>query len=116
MPRIKYHEAAGLEVKRGRPPAGKAPSKADLNKLYVNEGRSIRDVAAALGCSKDMVLRTLRKYNISIRPRVRKSALLEYPLRQLHAGIRDKGLRGFARDLGVSPGTIIHHLQTRKEE
>jgi cellulose biosynthesis protein BcsQ len=30
MVRIKYQEAIGLEVKRGRPPAGLAPSKADL--------------------------------------------------------------------------------------
>jgi len=46
MARIKYQEAAGLEVKRGRPPVGPAPSKADLVKLYVKESRSIRDVAA----------------------------------------------------------------------
>jgi hypothetical protein len=33
MARIKYQEAAGLEVKRGRPSIGPAPSKADLVKL-----------------------------------------------------------------------------------
>ena len=49
MPRIKYQEAIGLEVKRGRSPAGPAPSKADLVKLYVKEERSVRDVAAVLG-------------------------------------------------------------------
>jgi hypothetical protein len=48
MARIKYQEVAGLEVKRGRPPAGPAPSKADVVKLYVREGRSVRDVAAAI--------------------------------------------------------------------
>jgi ankyrin repeat protein len=32
---IKYQEAAGLEVKRGRPPAGPAPSRADLVKLLI---------------------------------------------------------------------------------
>ena len=47
MARIKYKEAAGLEVKRGRPPVGPAPSKAALVKLYVKESRSVRDVAAA---------------------------------------------------------------------
>lgn len=55
MARIKYQEAAGLEVNRGRPPAGPSPSKADLIKLYVKESRSVRDVAVVLGCSKDMV-------------------------------------------------------------
>ena len=38
MGRIKYKEAIGIEVRRGRPPAGPAPSKADLIKLYVKEG------------------------------------------------------------------------------
>jgi len=28
MARIRYQEAAGLEVKRGRPPAGPPPSRA----------------------------------------------------------------------------------------
>lgn len=43
---IKYQEAAGREVKRGRPPAGPPPSRADLVKLYVKEARAVRDVAA----------------------------------------------------------------------
>jgi len=47
MGRIKYLEAIGREVKRGRPPAGTAPSKEDLVRLYVEESRSVRDVAAA---------------------------------------------------------------------
>ena len=64
MARIKYQEAIGLEVKRGRPPAGPAPSKADLVQLYVKEDRSVRDVAAALGCSKDMVHRALRNSDL----------------------------------------------------
>ena len=114
MARIKYQEAAGLEVKRGRPPAGPAPSRADLVKLYVKEGRSVRDVAAAVGCSKDAVHRGLKKYGIASRSRARKSALIDYSLRQLKTGIREKGLRGFARKLGVSAGTILHHLRTRK--
>ena len=53
MARIKYLEALGLEVKRGRPPVGPAPSKADLVRLYVKEGRSVTDVAAVLDFSKD---------------------------------------------------------------
>jgi transposase-like protein len=101
MARIKYQEAAGLQVKRVRPPAGPPPSKADLVKLYVQESRSIRDVAAALGCSKDAVHRAFRKYRIKARAGARRrSALLKYRLSDLKAAIRDKGIRGTARELG----------------
>jgi len=49
MTRIKYQEAVGLEVKRGRPPAAPPPSRADLVKLYVKEARAVQDVAARIG-------------------------------------------------------------------
>jgi len=114
MARIKYQEAAGLEVKRGRPPAGPAPSKEDLTRLYVKEGRSVRDVAAALGCSKDMVHRRLRVYGIKVRAGARRgSALLKYPLSDLRAMVKEKGIRGSARVLGVNPSTLLHHLNVR---
>jgi hypothetical protein len=113
MARIKYQEAAGLEVKRGRPPAGPAPSKADLVRLYVNEGRSVRDVAAGLGCSKDAVHRGLRKFGIEIRTRARRSKLRTIPLRDLKAAVREKGIRGTARALGVDKSTLRHHLKVR---
>jgi hypothetical protein len=59
MARIKYQEAAGLEVKRGRTPVGPAPSKAALVKLYVKEERSVRDVAAVLQSGQVSVARQL---------------------------------------------------------
>ena len=114
MARIKYQEAAELEVKRGRPPAGPAPSKAGLVKLYVKEGRSVRDVAAALGCSKDAVHRALAGYGIKARSNARRSKLRTIPLRELKAAVRDKGLRGTARDLEVDKSTLRHHLKVRK--
>jgi hypothetical protein len=114
MSRIKYQEAIGLEVKRGRPPAGPAPSKADLVKLYVKEGRAVRDVAAMLGCSKDAIYRTLRKYGIEVRTSARRSVLLQYRLTDLTAGVKEEGLRGYARKLRVNPSTLLHHLKVRK--
>jgi transposase-like protein len=114
MGRIKYQEAAGLEVKRGRPPVGPAPSKADLVKLYVKEGRSVRDVGAVLGITKDMVHRTLRKYGIEVRTAARRSKLRTIPLRDLKAAVREKGLRGTARELGIDKGTLRHHLKVRR--
>jgi transposase len=113
MSRIKYKEAAGLEVKRGRPSAGPAPSKADLVKLYVKEGKAIREVAEALGCSKDMVARTLKAYGIDARPNASRSRLRTISLRDLEAAIREKGLRGAARDLGVDHSTLRHHLRVK---
>ena len=114
MARIKYQEAIGREVKRGRPPSGPPPSKADLVKLYIKEGRSVRDVAAALGCSKDAVHRALRTYGIAARPNASRSKLRTIPLRDLAAAIRDRGISGTARDLGVDRSTLGHHLKTRK--
>lgn len=114
MARIKYQEAARLEVKRGRPLAGPAPSKADLVKLYVKEGRSVRDVAAALGCSKDAVHQGLKQYGIAARPNASRSKLRAIALDVLEAGVKDHGVRGYALTLGVSMGTLYHHLKTRK--
>ena len=114
MARIKYKEALGLEVKRGRPSTGQTPSKEDLVRLYIGEGKSIREVAKQLGCSKDMVSRTLKKYAIKARVNARReSILLQYRLADLRAAIREKGIRGYARELGIDEGTVRHHLKVR---
>jgi transposase-like protein len=114
MARIKYKEAIGLKVKRGRPAAGTSPSKADLIRLYVKESRSVRDVAATLGCSKDAVHRALNHYDIAVRSNASRSRLRTIPLTDLETAIRDKGIRGTARELGVAEGTIRHHLKVQR--
>jgi len=114
MSRIKYQEAAGLVVKRGRPPVGPAPSKADLVKLYVKESRSIRDVAAALGCSKDIVQRSLKQYGISARSNASRSKLRTIRLQDLEAAVREKGISATARETGVDRSTLRHHLKVRR--
>lgn len=116
MARIKYQEAAGLEVKRGRPATGPAPAKGQLIKLYVKGGMSVREVAAVLGCSKDMVHRALRNYGIAMRPPTRRSSLLKYSFSDLKAAVKAKGNRGAARDLGIDEGTLRHHLKVRKNK
>jgi transposase len=98
------------EVKRGRPPVGPAPSKADLIKLYVKGGMSVRDVAAALGCSKDMVHRELKKYMVAIRPPVKRSRLRKLEPATLFADIAEKGVKGAAANSGVSKRTLQYHL------
>ena len=116
MGRIKYQEAVGLEVKRGRPPAGPAPAKDQLVRLYVKEGRAIRDIAATLGCSKDMVRRALKKYAIEPRTTARRSILLQYRLSDLRTAVKEKGIRGYARELGINPSTLSRFLRSKADK
>ena len=116
MARIKYKEALGLEVKTGRPSTGQTPSKEDLVRLYLKEGRSIREVAQALGRSKDMVARALKGYGIEARAKVRRSGLRKYGLQGLGAAAREKGIRKTARDMGVNPSTLSRFLRSETEK
>ena len=116
MARIKYQEALGLEVKRGRPAKGNKPLKKEIIKLYVKGSKSIREIAKELRCTKDMVARALINYGIRRRSSAPRSSLIKYDLKTLEAGILTKGLRGFARDLGVNPSTLLHHMRVRKKQ
>lgn len=114
MGRIKYQGTIGIEVRRGHPPTGPAPTKDQLVRLYVKESRSVRDVAATLGYSKDAVHRALKDYGVKTRSSVSRSKLRTIPFRDLEAGVREKGMRGTARDLGVDEGTLRHPLKRGK--
>ena len=114
LPRIRYQEAAGRQVKRGRPSTGTMPEKYDLVKLYVQESRSIREIAEMLGCKKDVVHYWLKKYGIETRTMAKRSKLLKYSLSELKEGVKIRGIRGFSRELGVDESTLRHHLQVRK--
>ena len=114
MARIKYKEAARMTVMRGRPAIGRFPKKSDLAKLYVRKGKSIRDVAVQLSCSKDMVSRALKAYGIKARASFKRSILLTKKLESLEAGIKEKGIRGLARELGVDESTLRHHIKVRR--
>lgn len=111
MARIKYKEAAGLEVKRGRPSISKKPSKAKLRRLYVRESKSIREVAEILGCSKDMVYRSLKEYGIELRFKTRRSQLGIYELDYLRSEIDSKGYKQVAADLGVGVTTLRDYMK-----
>lgn len=113
MGRIKYLEAIGQKAKRGRPASGPVPTKADLARLYVQEGRSVRDTAAALGCSKDAVFRALEAFGIPARPRVRRSRLQQIPLQDLKTAVQEKGVRGAARSLGIGEEAVRRYLKKK---
>lgn len=116
MARIKYKEAVGQEVRRGRPSIGKKPSKIELKKLYVGESKSIREVAKILECSKDMVFRSLKEYGILTREHVKKSKLWESSIEKLEKEIETKGIRGFARELGINESTLRYHIKRARNK
>ena len=107
-------QIASLKGRGGRPPYKKKPSKDDLRRLYKAEDRSVREIADLLGCSKDIVFRCLKEYQIEARTNVRRSFLRQYDLANLEAGVREKGIRGLARELAIDESTLRHHLRVRK--
>ena len=100
------------KVKPGRPPSGHAPSKKDLLRLYVRERKSIREVAEALGISKDMVYRTLAAYSLKRRTKgQRRLKLKDYDLSFLQREVRKKGQVRMAEELGVNQSTLSRYLR-----
>lgn len=98
----------------GRQGKGLKPNKEKLIEFYITQSKSIREISTILGCSKDMVYRTLQEYGIKRRSRIRQSKLRKYTISYLEKGVREKGIRGFARELGVDESTLRHHLKVRR--
>ena len=114
MSRIKYKEAAKLDVRKGRPSFGAIPKKTDLNRLYTKEDRSIREVAEILGCSKDMVHRKLIEYGIERKADNKRSKLRILDENVLKAKVEKKGLTKAARELKVDIRTLKKFLSRIK--
>jgi DNA invertase Pin-like site-specific DNA recombinase len=115
MARIKYKEVASINIKKGKPSFGKKPSKETLNKLYMEEFKSIREIADILGCSKDMIYRALREYGIERRSKARKSKLSNYDLKYINETVREKGYRKGAQELGVDKSTLYRYLKGKSK-
>jgi len=90
-----------IHSKRGRP-AGPKPAKAELKRLYVKDGLSIRETAKALGMKRDMVRRILRDYGIKPRGCAKRSRLRAYSLDTIEKTIKEGGMKKAAATLGVS--------------
>lgn len=114
MIRIRYKEAAGIEAKRGKPASGKKPEKKELQRLYVKESRSVREVAEILGCSKDMVYRALQEHGIERRDRIRRSQLRAFKLDFLRNQIKNKGFKHVAAELGVGITTLRDYINANR--
>jgi transposase-like protein len=115
MRKIRRKEKSGAEIKRGRPASGKKPETQELLRLYVQESRSIREIAEILGCKKDTVHYWLKKYDIPARTMAKRSKLLKYSLSELKEGVEEKGIRGYARELGVNASTLSRFLKSEIE-
>lgn len=111
MVRIRYKEAAGLEAKKGKPSVGKKPERSELRKLYVKESKSIREIAQILGCSKDMVHRSLQECGIERRPHTLSPKLEIFDLEFIRETVGQKGYRKGAKELGVDKSTIYRYLK-----
>ena len=101
--------------KMGRPPSGLSPSKKDLLRLYSREGKSIREVAEALGISKDMVYRALKSYGIERRSHTWGPKLEKYDLEFLEELVKKEGFRQGAKNLGVDKSTLFRYLKKARE-
>ena len=86
----------------------------DLLRLYTKEGKSIREIGEILKCSKDMVARALKAYGIEARSKASRSRLRIIELSVLEEAVKNKGIRGYARELGITEGALRHHLKVRK--
>jgi len=101
----------GAKRRPGRPPVIKKPERKDLKRLYVTEGKSIREVAAVLGCTKDTVSRTLQEHGIERRAGVKRSRLKEYRPAELRRRSRQEGAAKVAQELGVAVSTLRYYMK-----
>lgn len=101
-----------FEMKKGRPALGKKPEKEELKRIYIKESLSLREVAEVLGCSKDMVYRTLKEYGINRRSKTRRSQLRIYELDFLKSEVSKKGYKQVAAELGVGVTTLRDYMRS----
>jgi len=114
MTNVRYKEAIGLETKRGRPAVGRKPGKKELQRLYIKESQSIRDIANILDCSKDIVFRALKEYRIERRSQAKRSKLLSQDIKFLEKKIQEKGYRKVAKGLDINHTTLMRFMKKRK--
>jgi len=98
-------------MKKGRPALGKKPEKEELKRIYIKESLSLREVAEVLGCSKDMVYRTLKEYGIERHPGFKRSKLKVYKPKELRRKAKEIGASILAEELGVHVTTLRRYIK-----
>lgn len=90
------------------------PDRKTIKRLYVTRGLSLREIAEKLGVHHATVKYYLKKYGIAARPKASRSALRKFKLEALERGIKEKGVRGYARELGIHENTLRYYLKKAK--
>ncbi len=101
-----------MNNKAGRP-AKPRPTRGELARLYVVEGRAVRDVAAVLGCSKDLIYRALAEYGLKRRPNAKRSKLRAHDPGVIRGKVETLGFLGAAEALGVDASTLRRFMAAR---
>ena len=114
MARIKDEETS-MDVKPGRPKISKNPNKVELQRLYAKDGKSIRQIATHLCLHPDTIHYWLKKYGIKTRSMAKRSKLRKYKHSALENGAKERGIRGYAKELGVHENTLRNYLKRIKE-
>jgi len=109
-PRFIKTPEPGRNSHSGRP-RGPRPWENDLRRLYVLEGLAVREVAARLGVSKDLVHRALKELGIERRSCLRRSGVTNADPARILSEVIDRGAEGAAEALGVSRRTMFYHLK-----
>jgi len=91
------------------------PDRKTIKRLYVTRELSLREIAEKLGVHHHTVKYYLEKYGIPARPKASRSALRKFKLEALEQGIREKGVRGYARELGIHENTLRYYLKKAKK-
>ena len=111
MGRIKYQEAAGLEVKRGRPRRMvEEKEKERLTRFYVVQELSTREIAKVMKISDASVKRRLHAAGVVMRSNARRSRLRLLNQARLFSDIIDLGVDRTAAKWGISERTLKHYL------
>jgi DNA-binding transcriptional regulator LsrR (DeoR family) len=111
MGRIKYQEAIGLEVKRGRPRRMvEEKEKEKLTRLYVVQELSTREVAKAMQISEASVRRRLKAAGIPARSNAPRSRLRLFDQARLFGYIGAVGINKTAKRWRISRRTLQRYL------
>jgi predicted transcriptional regulator len=90
------------------------PDKITLEKLYVEQGLALREIAAILGRHHQTIKYHLESYGITTRPNAKRSTLRPLKLEAVERRIKTLGIRGYARELGVHENTLRNYLKAAR--